>query len=89
VGCFEFLILLRCQKPGWYVIVVKPNQEDVDDREIEATLRHLWMFQLSRRPTLHRTVHRESRHCELLGVGKADWVELAKEAYHFVKRGKS
>ena len=25
----------------------------------------------------------------VVGDGKADWVELAKEAYDFVKRGKS
>ncbi len=40
----------RIPEPVWYVIVVKPDQEDIDDREIEAMLRHLWMFQLDLLP---------------------------------------
>ena len=36
----------RVSEPAWYVIVVNPGQEEIDDREIEAMLRHLWMFQL-------------------------------------------
>jgi len=40
----------RVSEPVWYVIVVKPGQEDIDDREIEAMLRHLWMFQLDLLP---------------------------------------
>jgi len=31
----------------WYPIVVLAGQEDVDDDEVEAMLRHLWMFQLN------------------------------------------
>jgi len=37
----------RASEPVWYVIVVRPGQEDIDDREIEAMLRHLWMYQLN------------------------------------------
>ena len=37
----------RMAEPVWYPIVVKPGQEDIDDREIEAMLRHLWMYQLN------------------------------------------
>jgi len=33
-------------EPVWYPIVIKPGQDEVDDREIEAMLRHLWMYQL-------------------------------------------
>ncbi len=33
-------------EPAWYVIVTKPGQTEVDNKEIEAMLRHLWMFQL-------------------------------------------
>ncbi len=40
----------RAPEPAWYVIVIKPGQEDVDDREIEAMLRHLWMAQVQMRP---------------------------------------
>ena len=40
----------RIPEPVWYVIVVKPGQEDIDDREIEAMLRHLWMSQLDLLP---------------------------------------
>jgi hypothetical protein len=36
----------RYAEPVWYVIVVKPGQDEIDDLEIEAMLRHLWMFQL-------------------------------------------
>jgi hypothetical protein len=36
----------RMAEPVWYVIVVKPGQDEIDDREIEAMQRHLWMFQL-------------------------------------------
>ena len=37
----------RASEPVWYVIVIKPTQDDIDDREIEAMLRHLWMYQLN------------------------------------------
>ena len=37
----------RMAEPVWYPIVLKPGQEDIDNREIEALLRHLWMFQLN------------------------------------------
>jgi len=40
----------RSPEPAWYVIVVRPNQEDIDNREVEAMLRHLWMFQLELKP---------------------------------------
>jgi len=40
----------RAPEPAWYVIVVRPNQDDIDEREIEAMLRHLWMFQLNLTP---------------------------------------
>jgi len=40
----------------WYPIVVKPGQDEIDDREIEAMLRHLWMFQLDILPTPVRDV---------------------------------
>jgi hypothetical protein len=40
----------RMAEPIWYPIVVKPGQDDIDDREIEAMLRHLWMFQLNLLP---------------------------------------
>jgi hypothetical protein len=40
----------RVPEPAWYVIVLKPGQDEVDDREIEAMLRHLWMFQLDLLP---------------------------------------
>jgi len=36
----------RMAEPVWYPIVIKPGQDEVDDREIEAMLRHLWMYQL-------------------------------------------
>lgn len=32
-------------EPRFYVIVVLPGQEEVDDDEIEAMLHHLWMAQ--------------------------------------------
>jgi hypothetical protein len=35
----------KIQDHVWYVIIVKPGQEDVDDREVVAMLRHLWMLQ--------------------------------------------
>ena len=31
---------------AWYPIVIKPGQERVPRKEIEAMLRHLWQFQL-------------------------------------------
>jgi len=34
-------------EPVWYPIVLNPGQEEIDDREIEAMLRHLWMFQIN------------------------------------------
>jgi len=40
----------RVAEPVWYVVVLKPGQEEVDDREVEAMLRHLWMFQLKLLP---------------------------------------
>ena len=40
----------RMAEPVWYPIVVKPGQDEIDDREIEAMLRHLWMFQLNLLP---------------------------------------
>jgi hypothetical protein len=40
----------RVAEPVWYVIVVKPGQEEIDDREIKAMLRHLWMYQLDLLP---------------------------------------
>ena len=45
---FVFFSLLPFPKyePAWYVIVVKPEQEDVDDKEVEAMLRHLWELNL-------------------------------------------
>jgi hypothetical protein len=46
----------RMAEPVWYPIIVKPGQEDIDDREIEAMLRHLWMFQLDILPQKARTV---------------------------------
>jgi hypothetical protein len=37
-------------EPVWYVIVVRPGQDEIDDREIEPMLRHLWMFPLDLLP---------------------------------------
>jgi len=33
-------------EPVWYVIVIEASQEDVDDREIRAMLRHLKQYQI-------------------------------------------
>jgi len=60
----------RIPEPVWYVIVVKPGQEDIDDREIEAMLRHLWMYQLdllprkapARIPTIAASEHARTPH---------------------------
>lgn len=41
----------RVPEPVWYTIVLEPNQDDIDDREIIAMLRHLWMFQLNILPS--------------------------------------
>lgn len=46
----------RMAEPVWYPVVVKPGQEDIDDREIEAMLRHLWMFQLNLLPRRTATI---------------------------------
>jgi hypothetical protein len=48
----------RMAEPIWYPIVVKSGQEDIDDREIEAMLRHLWMFQLDILPRKTTTISR-------------------------------
>ena len=43
---FAALPFPKAHEHVWYPIVVKPGQEDIDTAEIEAMLRHLWMFQL-------------------------------------------
>jgi len=39
------------QRPTWYPLVILPDQETVDMREVEAILRHFWNAQISLSPT--------------------------------------
>jgi hypothetical protein len=34
------------ERPTWYPLVLRPKQQDVDRREVEAILRHFWNAQL-------------------------------------------
>ena len=38
------------ERPTWYPLVILPDQETVDMREVEAILRHFWNAQINLSP---------------------------------------
>lgn len=39
------------ERPTWYPLVILPDQETIDMREVEAILRHFWNAQITITPT--------------------------------------